>query len=291
MEIRAYAKINLTLEVLGPRSDGYHDVTTVIQTIDLADRLRFVPSRQIELECSTPGLGGEDNLVWKAARAMCGATGREIGLKIILEKHIPVGMGLGGGSSDAAATLIAINHLWELDMSGEELKSVASSLGSDVPFFFQGGTTLGQGRGDDISHLPPLPQRWVVLLCPVCEYADLGPAPPGKTARLYSMLTPEHYTGGSHTSHVVDSMRKGYFRCQDTFNVFEAVASSAFLGLDRARREFLEAGVSMATLSGAGPALYALVSGQEEGEAVLEALKRRGWEGYCVSTIQPGGLT
>ncbi|MCE2464205.1 MAG: 4-(cytidine 5'-diphospho)-2-C-methyl-D-erythritol kinase, partial [Dehalococcoidia bacterium] len=204
MEIKAYAKINLTLEVLGRRPDGYHEVRTVLQTIDLTDILNITRASHLKMECSVPELGNKDNLVWKAASALRRAAECDKGAKIHLEKHIPVGMGLGGGSSDAAATLKALNNLWGIQMHDAGLQSIAASLGSDVPFFLRGGTALGEGRGEVMTELHPLPQLWMVLCCSPSRSSQGGGPFPDKTARLYSMVAPENYTDGSHTSSVVD---------------------------------------------------------------------------------------
>ena len=230
MEIRAYAKINLTLEVLGRRPDGYHEVATVLQTIDLSDGLHFGPAPRLELECSVPGLGGRDNLVWAAADALRSATRCDKGASIRLDKGIPIGMGLGGGSSDAAATLNGLNALWGLDMVDADLMDIAASLGSDVPFFLRGGTALGQGRGEVITSLTSLSKRLVVLVCPDATFADSNPSL-RKTARLYSMLPQEAYSDGSRTRRLVDQLCGGGPTDGTPFNVFEQVAPTCLLRL------------------------------------------------------------
>ena len=294
METKAYAKINLTLEVLGRRPDGYHEVRTVLQTIDLADRLRFSLAPRLEMDCSAPELRGEDNLVFQAADALRKATGCDKGANIRLEKYIPVGMGLGGGSSDAAATLKALNRFWGLSMGDDELRSIAASLGSDVTFFLQGGTALGEGRGEVIVDLPPMPQRWMVLLCPQSHTTEANASLALKTARLYSMLSHEHYTDGGHTGSLVETLKDGRFSESLLFNVFEQAAPSAFQCLSQVQRVFLEAlpalptsntGARRVHLSGTGPALYAFISSKEEGEGILKSLKSMEMKAYCVSTI------
>ena len=296
METKAYAKINLTLEVLGHRPDGYHEVRTVLQTIDLADRLQFSLAPRLEMDCSAPELSGEDNLAVQAAAALRNATGCDKGVKVRLEKHIPVGMGLGGGSSDAAATLKALNRLWGLDLGDDELGSIASSLGSDVTFFLRGGTALGEGRGEVIFDLPPSPQRWMVLLCPLSRTPEDIPSPTTKTARLYSMLSHQHHTDGGRTGRLVDALKAGRFSEDLLYNVFEQVAPSAFLCLSQVQGVFLEAlppiptsttGARRVHLSGTGPALYAFVSSKEEGERIVKLLKSMEMKAYCVSTISP----
>ena len=284
MEVRAYAKINLTLEVLGRRPDGYHEVRTILQTIDLADVLSFTSSPRLEMECSAPGLDGEDNLVWKAVLALRAATSCDRGARIRLEKHIPIGMGYGGGSSDAAATLKALNVLWSINMDDTDLQSIGSSLGSDVPFFLTGGTSLGEGRGELLTDLPPMPQRWMVLLCPPSRFTGHDGALGRKTTMMYSMLTQEHYTDGSFTHRLADAIVGGRISDELLFNVFESLAPLAYEGFERARLSFLDAGAQGVNLSGAGPSLYAFVSGEAEGERVSKSLKSEGLEAYCVST-------
>ena len=289
METRAYAKINLTLEIMGLRPDGYHEVRTILQTIDLFDVLYFEPASRLEVDCSRPGLEGESNLVWKAATALRQATGWDKGMTISLEKRIPIGMGLGGGSSDAAATLNALNALWDLGLDDKEIHTIAATLGSDVPFFLRGGTAMGEGRGDVITQLPPLGQRWMVLACPTTPYSsdgeDTSDPSPNKTARLYSMLSPKDHTDGSHTRNTVDAFSKGEFSQGVCYNAFDRVASSAFPGLDQARQKLLSAGAGRVSLSGSGPALYAMVPSKRDGEKMLKSLKKTGLKGYCVCTV------
>ena len=124
MEVQAYAKLNLTFEVLGRRSDGFHDVTTIMQTIGLADVLRIEPDSELKVECEYPELAGELNLAWRAAIELAKAGNIEPRARITIEKHIPVGMGLGGGSSDAAAALLGLNRLWDLGLNLDELAAI-----------------------------------------------------------------------------------------------------------------------------------------------------------------------
>ena len=286
MAIKAYAKINLTLEVLGPRTDGYHEVRTILQTIDLSDTLRFTLAPRIRLECSSPEVNTEDNLVLKAADTLRRTTGCDKGANMHLEKNIPIAAGLGGGSSDAAATLVGLNHLWGLGLSAGELRSVAAPLGSDVPFFLQGGTALGEGRGEELVELPPLSQSWMVLLCPSTGFRPSNVGKNQKTARLYSMLSPESYTDGSRTRELVHSLRDGRFSQDLLVNAFEGVAPLAFGHFEETRQHFLEAGAGKVHLSGTGPAMYAFVSCKEEGEEVSKSLKNVGLEAYCLTTVR-----
>jgi 4-diphosphocytidyl-2-C-methyl-D-erythritol kinase len=163
----AFAKVNRSLVVLGKRPDGYHELDTVFQAVGLTDRLTFEESDLLTLEVDDPSIPrGEENLVLRAARALAAAAGIRPRAAVTLEKRIPSGGGLGGGSSDAAVTLLGLSTLWELDLPLELLARVGGELGSDVPFFLYGGTARGLGRGERIAPLPDLPQQAVVLVMP-----------------------------------------------------------------------------------------------------------------------------
>ncbi len=173
MRVRAYAKINLGLEVLSRRADDYHELRTILQTIDLYDSIRLsdVPSgielTTTDLELST----GPENLVYRAATLLAESRGVSRGASIHLHKRIPAGRGLGGGSADAAVTLLALNELWGLDVPLAEMHRLAARLGMDVPFFLYGGTALAVGRGDEVyplNHQLDLP---VVILVPAFSIA------------------------------------------------------------------------------------------------------------------------
>ena len=169
--LRAFAKINLSLRITGVRADGFHGVETILQAIDLFDRITCTKRRgQFEIRCDMPGVPTDrTNLVWKAADALWKAAGREGEPRdtvITLQKNIPMRAGLGGGSSDAAAALMGLRKLWKLRVPDEQIHAMAARLGSDVPFFLVGGTALGLGRGDEIYRLEQLPRHWVVLAIP-----------------------------------------------------------------------------------------------------------------------------
>ena len=169
MRVRAFAKINLSLRILGVRPDGYHELRTVFQSIALHDRLTLTRTRgDFALTCDDPACPADStNLVWRAAEQVWDAAGRRgapAGLRIHLAKRIPMQAGLGGGSSDAAAAIRALGRLWHVDDA--RLRDVALRLGADIPYFFEGGTVLGLGRGDRVFPLFDRPRAWVVLAIP-----------------------------------------------------------------------------------------------------------------------------
>jgi 4-diphosphocytidyl-2-C-methyl-D-erythritol kinase len=277
---RACAKINLSLEILGRRRDGYHDVLTILQTIDLYDTLTFEPAGELTLTCSVPELAGEKNLVLRAARLLQRATGREDGADIHLEKGIPVAAGLGGGSSDAATTLVALSHLWGLHMTAANLQNLAMVLGSDVPFFLVGGTVLAGGRGENLTPLPPLPEHWIVLVRPPLDI-------PEKTDLMYANLTRREYTSGSVTQHMARAIQEG--RALEPgliFNAFEWVAFRLFELVDLARQQVVDAGADHVRLCGSGPSLYAIYPQEAPARRLYERLQAEGLETYLVRTVQ-----
>jgi 4-diphosphocytidyl-2-C-methyl-D-erythritol kinase len=148
----SFAKINWTLEILGKRADGYHELRTLLQTVSLADELVFeLAEHDIEIVCDHPDVpGDETNLAHRAARLLQEFTGITRGVRITIDKRLPVAAGIGGGSSNAAMTLIALQRLWQVKLESRDLFSLAAKLGADAPFFFIGGTCLGVGRGDEV---------------------------------------------------------------------------------------------------------------------------------------------
>ena len=164
--VQAPAKVNLTLEVLGKRPDGYHNIASVMQAINLFDTLTFRPSDEIKMLAETKDLETRDNLVYRAAMLLRETSGVSAGAEIRLDKQIPLAAGLGGGSSDAAATLLGLGRLWGLELGEGELKGLAAQLGSDVPFFLTGGTALVEGKGERVSSVKMPPTLWLVLAFP-----------------------------------------------------------------------------------------------------------------------------
>lgn len=167
-QIRSYAKINWTLDVLFKRQDGYHELRTIYQTVSLHDTLTIIETADtIELACNDPRVpNDETNLAFKAAELLRGVAGIQKGARIEIEKRIPVAAGLGGGSSNAAATLLALTKLWKVEIDERELIRIAASLGSDVPFFLIGGTALGVGRGEEVYPIEQIQSEHLLLVNP-----------------------------------------------------------------------------------------------------------------------------
>lgn len=282
LTILAPAKVNLVLEVLGERHDGYHEIRSVIQSISLWDVLSFELADEISFSCSEPSLQGEDNLVFRAAWLMKEVSGYPKGVKIRLEKRIPHGVGFGGGSSDAAAALKALNQLWGLGLPRRRIVRLAAQLGSDIPFFVYGGAAMVRGRGEKVKPLVALAMPWLVILVPSL------PKMMGKTKYVYSCLSPEHYTRGEFTRNAVFFLSKGKgFPPSLLFNVFEDVAVTVFPGLREYRERFIEAGATNVCLVGSGPALFSLVEGEAMAKELYSRLYSQGLECYPVRAFFP----
>lgn len=277
---KAYAKINLTFEVVGKREDGYHEIASVMQAISLCDVLTFELQESIYLMSNIPELVSPNNLVFRAAMLMQNLAGCDYGVAVFLDKGIPLASGLGGGSSDAAVTIQALSELWELNLAPAKLRAVAASLGSDVSFFCSGSTTaLVQGRGDRVVGLPTLSKTWIVLVVPPINVAD-------KTRKMYARLDSSKFTGGQYSERVAELIGHGEnVVCEFCYNAFDDIAFSFFPGLDHYRHRFLNAGASEVHVAGAGPVLFAIVDDRASGEKICENLKRERLESYLAETL------
>ncbi len=260
VRVSAAAKINLDLQILGRRSDGYHEIQTLLQTIDLTDEIgaRLAPPAVLELQVTPVGVvsSGSDNLMMRAAEALRRHTGVEVGAKLELEKRIPIGAGLGGGSSDAAAALILLDVLWGLHLQPSELQELAAEIGSDVPFFLTGGLALAAGRGEIIRPLPDLADYGVVVVTPPIEVAtgdvyDRFASGPRLTARG-PKATVDPFAVGS------DNAGKTVLPWQDLGNDLEPVVVENWPEVGRAVTALKAMDPLYAAVTGSGAAAFAL---------------------------------
>ena len=256
LRLLAPAKINLALEVLDKRGDGFHEIDTVMTTIDLADRVRLQPADELSVRFDGPHGGMiEDDLCTRAALALGEASGHNAAVRIEVTKQIPLAAGLGGGSSDAAAVLRGLNQLWGLGWTVEELSSVAASLGSDVPFFLQGGAARCSGRGEIVEPLRDVRDLRLLLLLPPVTSA------PDKTARRYGALTADDFSDGEHVRRVAGRVGRGAPPpVNDLVNTFEGVVERSEPELLAHYASYRKSGVPQIHLCGSGPMVYLLVS-------------------------------
>ena len=275
----ACAKINWALEVLHRRPDGYHEIRTVLQTIDLCDTLELHPATDLCLETRGEGLPpAEENLVMRAARLLQERADGSPGARVRLSKSIPVAAGLGGGSSDAAAALRGLNELWGLGLPRDELAKIGAQLGSDVPFFLHGGAALAGGRGERITPLPDVGSRQLVIVVPPFTL-------PHKTQRMYSLLAPADYTDGSATERVADAIRQGKpVEDERLFNVFDEPAFRGFPELQRLRGVLLAGDAASVHLAGSGPALFVLADDVTVRERLARSAAEAGARAFAVTT-------
>jgi 4-diphosphocytidyl-2-C-methyl-D-erythritol kinase len=283
--VRAHAKINLDLRVLGPRLDGYHELRTVYQTIALHDVIECVPREgPLAIECDAAGVPLDgSNLVWRAAEALWRALRRRTPVRdvlIRLQKHIPLQAGLGGGSADAAATLMALSRLWKVPVRPAQLTDVAATLGADVPFFLAGGTALGLGRGDEVYPLADLPRHWIVLLVP-----GFGVS----TAEAYSWYDSERDlsrgVGSREPQHVPGPWPS---RAAQMINDLEAPIARHHPEIDHMRTALRRAGALAAAMSGSGSAVFGLFQKRDDALAAVDGLSGSGWRVILTESLDRG---
>lgn len=261
----APAKVNLALEVLGVREDGYHEIDTVLQTLELADTVTLTPAAAWSVRVGgakasgTPG--DETNLALKAARLLGGRLGRADAFSIALDKQIPAAGGLGGGASDAATTLRLLQRAWP-EASDADLLAVANAVGSDEAFFLAGGTARATGRGETVTPLPPLPPHDVVLFVPA-ETIER------KTARMFAALDRLPFDAAVVTRRFVEQPPR-CLRSADVFNAFERVAFELFPWLAELWEDLEGRAGEPVRLAGAGPCLF-WIGPRGGGEAVARA--------------------
>jgi 4-diphosphocytidyl-2-C-methyl-D-erythritol kinase len=278
--IDAPAKVNLFLQVLNKRPDGYHNINSLFQTVSLCDRLRFClsdePDASIELLSDSEITVTGDNLIAKAYRLLKQRFGLDKGLSVRLEKRIPVSAGLGGGSSNAAATILACNLLFHLNLSYEEMATLALQIGSDVPFFFSGGQALVSGRGDKVVDTDFPTEYKMVLVC-----AKIAIATAAAYAALKMDLTrakkPFKLKSSGTLDEFVESLRL-------SGNDFEEIQFRAYPDLGRMREFLLKQGALMARMSGSGSTMFGIFRKTSQVE-VVKPFNGRDWRLYTVVPI------
>lgn len=281
--IQAPAKLNLTLDVLGRREDGYHDLKMVMQSITLADRLTLRPGRApgIQVSSSFHFLPtGEKNLAGKAAVCFYQALGRPArDLDIAITKHVPVCAGMAGGSSDAAAVLRALNRLEGDPFSPEELAHVGEAVGSDVPYCVLGCTALAQGRGEVLTPLSPLPHCWVVA----CK-----PDFPVSTPELFARIDSCRIRHRPDADGLMAALEQGDLMevARRMYNVFEDVLPERQLArVADIKNTLIQQGALGANMSGTGPTAFGLFSSQNQAQAAYDVLKQRYQEVFLAETV------
>lgn len=268
---KAYAKINISLDIARKRDDGYHEIITVMQTVSLADDITITPdgSGRVHARCSLRYIPGDErNLAVKAALRYLEAIGeRTDGLRITVEKHIPVGAGMGGGSADAAAVLRGMDRLYGGRLGKEALERLAADIGSDVAFCIKGGTMLATGRGEILSPLPPMPE---------CFFAICKPSFSISTPELFNKLDRIRLTRHPDTAGITEALRTGDLAglCRRMYNVFEDVDDRRLRTVSHLKSELLDHGALGAVMTGTGSAVFGVFNDPVAAEKARDALSR-----------------
>lgn len=283
MTVKAPAKLNLTLDVLGKREDGYHDMRMVMQSVSLADTVTLTaePGEGVALSSNLNFLPTDKkNLAVSAALRFQEATGIDLGhLTIQIDKQIPVCAGTAGGSSDAAAVLRGLNELFELGLTPEELARIGEKVGSDVPYCVLGGTALAEGRGEVVTPLPPLPGCWVVMA---------KPGFPVSTPELFGKLDGQRLRCHPDTAGMISALEAGDLSAvaRRLFNVFEEVLPPRRREqVEELKLNLLSHGALGASMTGTGPTVFGLFSDEDVAQGAYEAVRDLCRETFLVQTI------
>jgi len=268
----------LALEVLGKRGDGYHEIATVLQAVDLFDRLTVDPDETLSLHTDDPELPTDDgNLVMRAARLLQKAAGVDRGARLRLHKRIPVAAGLGGGSSDAAAALTGLNRLWGLRWPRPRLQELAVELGMDVPFFLGTGRAVARGRGEQLAALPGGGGYALVLV---------NPRAPLSTKEVYGRVPVGWHAEPTGTERVIEALRRrnvGVLAAALTNNL-ERVVEPVLPVIGRMKAALLAAGALGAIMSGSGPTVFGLARSLDHARQIRSRISRTGWACWAVRT-------
>jgi 4-diphosphocytidyl-2-C-methyl-D-erythritol kinase len=275
LTVLAPAKLNLTLEVIRKREDGYHEIRSVVQTLSLCDKLEFSISSTMNYACDLQGWDAGLSLVSKAADLIRKESGKSLTARIVIRKQIPVSSGLGGDSSNAVAVLRGLNQLWDLNLPLPRLLELAAELGSDTSLFLYGGTVLTQGRGEKAVPLSPMPPMSVIILFPPV------PEIKNKTSRLYAQLQYNHFTSGKFTDVFIEKLNnKDISESNILFNVFDQVGFDFFPALNKYKQYFLGAGAGEVHLAGSGPTLFTLVRDPQKAAEIHKHLQDQKLEAH-----------
>jgi 4-diphosphocytidyl-2-C-methyl-D-erythritol kinase len=272
VELEAKAKINLTLDVLYKRPDGYHQVEMVMQEISLKDHLvvSLLPGKDIRIVSNSKAIpGGEANLAFKAAKLLMDEFDLDAGVEIKIFKEIPVAAGLAGGSADAAAVLKGMNELFDLGLSTEELMRFGEKLGADVPFCVMGGTALACGKGEELTRLPPVPPASLVLIKPPYSVS---------TREVYNRLKINSIRKRPDTRAVIESIKKGDLEgiSRGLCNVLEEVTFAKHPELEKFKEMLKARGAFGSVMSGSGPAVYGIFETKKDAQKAADSLSLPG---------------
>ncbi|HZJ83066.1 MAG TPA: 4-(cytidine 5'-diphospho)-2-C-methyl-D-erythritol kinase [Clostridia bacterium] len=283
ISVRVCGKINLTLDVVGKRSDGYHDVDMIMQSVDLWDEIVLGTSREgIDLNTNMEGLPCDDsNIAWRATQLVKEGFNISEGVDIFLKKNIPMEAGMAGGSADCAGVLLGLNILWDLGMDSDQLRSLGKSLGADVPFCLMGGTALAQGIGDKLTPIDSKKDMWLVIVKP-----DFGVS----TQEIYGGLRLDRIDRRPNNLKVIELLRLGEIAeiGSNLVNVLEEVTIPMHPIISHIKLELLELGAFGSLMSGSGPSVYGIFKDKSSAHRVANILKRKYGQVFALKTTGTG---
>ena len=269
IKLKAMAKINLGLDVVRKREDGYHEVRMIMQTIRMYDQIMLTEQKEpgIKVKTNVSFLPvNEDNLVYKAAKLLMDEFQVTSGVEIDLRKFIPTAAGMGGGSSDAAAVLVGVNRMFKLGLSKQQLMERSVAIGADVPFCILRGTALAEGIGEVLTPLPPLPKCFVLIAKPPINVS---------TKFVYTNLRANELTWHPDIDGQIQALRDGDLEevCRKMGNVLENVTIPAYPIISTIKEKMLQCGAVNAMMSGSGPTVFGIFSEREQAEKAAELLR------------------
>lgn len=277
----SFAKINWFLRIKGKREDGFHELCTVFQTVSLWDRLHFSENADLVLTCNEKRIPtSENNLIIRAGRGLQEKYGVKAGAKIHLEKNIPAPGGLGGGSSNAAVALIGLAKLWNLPVNFDELTEIGQNLGSDIPFFFYGGTAIGSGRGTEILPIEDFDEKYILIVTPDVDVP---------TGKAFALLDAPRLTNSDSKS-ILQICRSEAMalnlRQSGLVNDFETAVFEIEPEIKRVKEKFFELEAKHAQMSGSGASVFAVFESKEKLQTAFDALQvEKRWRKYRVKTV------
>ncbi|MDP1676645.1 MAG: 4-(cytidine 5'-diphospho)-2-C-methyl-D-erythritol kinase [Bacteroidota bacterium] len=276
MDIKAYAKINLGLYVIGKRADGFHNIETIFYHINLFDEVQLSTGNNIIISCSNPKIPTDNNnLCWKAVELLQKELGVTNGAKIFIKKNIPIGAGLGGGSSDAAAILRHLPKLWNMKTEPSQLEKLALQLGSDVPFFLSDSSAYAEGRGELLQEITLTLPYWIVLINPNIHVS---------TPWAYKILSEQRNNVFPVRQRLFDKFLYAPIQTIiDSKNDFEGVVLNEFPQIKKIKLQLAELGAVLSLMSGSGSSVFGLFENEHSAQAAIEFFKKE----YFIHLTEP----
>lgn len=285
IDLKSRAKVNLSIDVLGKREDGYHLVEMIMQTIDLYDKLKITEIEENSILIKSNSLDiplNEDNIMYKAVKLLKNQFNIEKGIEISIEKNIPVAAGMAGGSSNAAAVLVGLNKLWNLGLSENELKDIGLKLGADVPFCITGGSALAEGIGEELTNIKGLPEDLNILVCKPNIFVS--------TKEVYQSLNMDKVKRRPQNKELIDALQKEdvKFISENMVNVLEEVTSLKYSEIGQIEDIMIKNKALGSMMSGSGPTVFGLFDNKDCAIKAKEDLQAKYNQVYLVKSSNKG---